>query len=537
MDGVKSLTPKARICLARQLKLIGKSKPTRRVWIPKPGKDEKRPLGIPTMHDRALQGVVKAALEPEWEALFEALSYGFRPGRSCHDAIRHIKDSIQSKAKYVLDADIAKCFDRINHNALLRKLNHKGKVRKQVKAWLKSGVIDHNVFAATKEGTPQGGVCSPLLANIALHGIAEHLNNFILSVSLRYPNGKSMKKKDKISSLTFIRYADDFVILHSEKSVVLKCREIISHWLNDIGLELKSEKTRLAHTLLSSESEDGIAGFNFLGFNIIQRFAGKYVSARNTKGHTLGFNTYISPTKESIKTHLEKIGNILRKKRNAPQGEIISLLNPIIRGWTNYYTHSDAKTIGALKRLDHLTYLKLRRWGKRKCQSTKTASNKYWHRIGNKKWVFAKKEKGYKPYRLLEHDEFECSSNKYVKVKTDASPYNGNLVYWSTRMGRYPDISNRKSRLFCLQKGICNWCNLKFREDDIIEEDHILAKSLGGKDEWKNLQLLHGHCHDEKTILDFSLLREKRISKYFDEVNKQLNKISWKWIDDLLVTN
>ena len=191
------------------------------------------------MYNRALQGVVKVALEPEWEALFEASSYGFRPGRSCHDAIRHIKDSIQSKAKYVLDADIAKCFDRINRNALLRKLNHKGKVEKQVKAWLKSGVIDHNVFVATKEGTPQGGVCSPLLANIALHGITEHLNNFILSVSLRYPNGKSMKKKDKISSLTFIRYADDFVTLHSEKSVVLKYREIISHWLNDIGLELK----------------------------------------------------------------------------------------------------------------------------------------------------------------------------------------------------------------------------------------------------------------------------------------------------------
>jgi len=117
VDGVKSLSPKARIRLSEKLKLTGKSKPTRRVWIPKPGKDEKRPLGIPTMYDRALQGVVKAALEPEWEAVFEASSYGFRPGRSCHDAIRHIKDSIQSKAKYVLDADIAKCFDRINHNA------------------------------------------------------------------------------------------------------------------------------------------------------------------------------------------------------------------------------------------------------------------------------------------------------------------------------------------------------------------------------------------------------------------------------------
>ena len=118
------------------------------------------------MHDRALQGVVKAALEPEWEAKFEASSYGFRPGRSCHDAIQHIKVAIQSKAKYVLDADIAKCFDKINHLALLQKLGYTGKSRQQIKAWLKSGVIDQGVFTAISEGTPQGGVRSPLLANI-----------------------------------------------------------------------------------------------------------------------------------------------------------------------------------------------------------------------------------------------------------------------------------------------------------------------------------------------------------------------------------
>lgn len=123
VDGVKSLSPAARLELVKQLKVTGKSKPTRRVWIPKPGRDEKRPLGIPTMHDRALQAVVKAALEPEWEALFEPNSYGFRPGRSAHDAIWQIKNTIQKKAKFVLDADIAKCFERINHVALLQKLN------------------------------------------------------------------------------------------------------------------------------------------------------------------------------------------------------------------------------------------------------------------------------------------------------------------------------------------------------------------------------------------------------------------------------
>jgi RNA-directed DNA polymerase len=175
VDGLKSLSPAERLELARELKLTGKSKPTRRVWIPKPGSNEKRPLGIPVMYDRALQAVVKSALEPEWEAIFEPNSYGFRPGRSCHDAIMQIKVCIQHKAKFVLDADIAKCFDRINHYELLQKLNTRGKVRRQVKSWLKSGVIDDGVFTATSEGTPQGGVISPLLANIALHGLEQRI--------------------------------------------------------------------------------------------------------------------------------------------------------------------------------------------------------------------------------------------------------------------------------------------------------------------------------------------------------------------------
>ena len=132
VDEVKSLTPIARIKLAKQLRIKGKSKATRRVWIPKPGKDEKRPLGIPTMHDRALQGVIKNAIEPEWEAVFEPNSYGFRPGRACQDAIQQIRVSIDRKPKYVLNADISKCFDKIDHTALLNKLGYKGKVRKRI---------------------------------------------------------------------------------------------------------------------------------------------------------------------------------------------------------------------------------------------------------------------------------------------------------------------------------------------------------------------------------------------------------------------
>jgi len=162
VDGVKALTPSQRLALVDTLKIGDGAKPVRRVWIPKPGTNEKRPLGIPTIHNRALQTLVKLALEPEWEAKFEPYSYGFRPGRSCHDAIEMIFTSIGHKAKYALDADIAKCFDRINHQALLDKLHTTPELRRQIKAWLKSGVIDNGALFPTEQGTMQGGTITPL---------------------------------------------------------------------------------------------------------------------------------------------------------------------------------------------------------------------------------------------------------------------------------------------------------------------------------------------------------------------------------------
>jgi RNA-directed DNA polymerase len=205
VDGVKNLSPTHRLALAEKLKrdpLDPKAQPTRRVWIPKPGKNEHRALGIPVMEDRARQALVKMALEPEWEAKFEPNSYGFRPGRSCQDAVAAVFDSIKQKAKYVLDADIAKCFDRINHNALVQKLNTFPKLRRVVKAWLQAGVMDNGTLFPTATGTPQGGVASPLLANIALHGLettlVEHLSR------------RTGKTRSKVAP-TVIRYADDFV--------------------------------------------------------------------------------------------------------------------------------------------------------------------------------------------------------------------------------------------------------------------------------------------------------------------------------------
>ncbi|MCA1995430.1 MAG: reverse transcriptase N-terminal domain-containing protein, partial [Coleofasciculus sp. S288] len=244
VDGVKSLTPKQRQELVTKLRINRKAKPTRRVWIPKPGTMEKRPLGIPTMNDRALQALVKLALEPEWEARFEPNSYGFRPGRSIHDAIGAIFSAISKKANFVLDADIAKCFDRINHEALLEKLNTFPTIRRQVRAWLKSGVMDGNKLFPTEEGTPQGGVISPLLANIALHGMEELIRKVFPRKSYRV-DGKKVSKRPPI----LIRYADDFVVVHEDIEIVQKCQQVIQTWLSNMGLELKPSKTRLCHTL------------------------------------------------------------------------------------------------------------------------------------------------------------------------------------------------------------------------------------------------------------------------------------------------
>jgi len=317
VDGVVALKPSERQPLVRQLKINDgkKVKPTRRVWIPKPGRDEKRPLGIPTIYDRALQGLVKMALEPEWEAVFEANSCGFRPGRGCHDAIAAIFSSITLKAKWVLDADIAKCFDRIDHTALLEKLNNSSPIRRKVREWLKAGVMDRNAYQPTYAGTPQGGVISPLLANIALHGMETEIRKIVPA--------KTAKQRE----LGVVRYADDFVIMHKDRKVVEQAKEVIGKWLAGIGRELKPEKTRMTHTMEGNEP-----GFDFLGFNIRQYRVGKHRGGKTGKE----FKILIKPSNKTIKTHKEKLKAVVDNHKAAPQAALISKLNPIIRGWCNY---------------------------------------------------------------------------------------------------------------------------------------------------------------------------------------------------------
>ncbi|MHC0067690.1 group II intron reverse transcriptase/maturase [Nostoc sp. UIC 10890] len=488
VDGVKSLTPKQRLELTGNLNLGTKVSPTRRVWIPKPGTLEMRPLGIPTIKDRALQALVKLALEPEWEARFEPNSYGFRPGRSCHDAVEAIFKAISQKPKFVLDADIAKCFDRIDQEILLTKLNTSPTTRRQVRAWLKAGVMDSKQLFPTSEGTPQGGVISPLLANIALHGMEERIKQFAETLDRKKINGQQQSKQSKRSSLNLIRYADDFVILHENLTVVQRCKEIISEWLKGMGLELKPSKTRLAHTLNQYEQEK--PGFDFLGFTIQQFPQGKYHSKH-------GFKTIITPSKQKQKVHYDQIASVIEAHKSAPQAALINNLNPVIRGWANYYATVVSKE--TYSDIDHLMYQKLSTWAKRRHPEKNGGwvSKRYWHSIGGNNWVFATKKEGLTPLRLLNHSDTPIV--RHVKVKGESSPYDGNLVYWSSRMGKNPEMPKRVATLLKKQKGKCTHCDLFFRENDVLEVDHKIPKSQGGKDSYDNYQLLHRHCHDIKT--------------------------------------
>ena len=373
VDKVKSLTPIKRLAMAENLKPNDKAQPIRRVWIPKPGKKEKRPLGIPVMRDRAAQALVKAALEPQWEWKFEPNSYGFRPGRGAHDAIEAIFLQIRYKSKYVLDADISKCFDKINHKKLLAKIDTFPKIRRQIKAWLKSDVCDFvkHERTPTVAGTPQGGVCSPLLANIALHGMEERIKEYAATWK--------GTKKDNLKSLALIRYADDFVIIHERLEVVERSKQIISDWLSEYDLEIKPEKTQIVHTLKNHNGKK--PGFNFVGFNIRQYPVGKYKSGENTQGKKLGFKTIIKPSEEGVKRHYAKVAEVITKHNSAPQIALVSKLNPIIRGWSNYYRTCCSKE--TYSKLGHLITLRLLRWAKRRHpkKSKKWIVNKYWKTV------------------------------------------------------------------------------------------------------------------------------------------------------------
>jgi RNA-directed DNA polymerase len=266
--------------------------------------------------------------------------------------------------------------------------------------------------------------------------------------------------------------------------------------LVEIGLELKPSKTRISHTLYEYE---GNVGFDFLGFTVRQFEVGKKHSGKNRSG-LLGFKTIIKPSEAKIKDHIKKLGDLIDTHRSSSQEVLIGQLNPIIRGWSKYYRTVCSKE--TYSRCDHLLYSQLKRWAQRRHpnKSKSWVARKYWHSKDQKNWVF-----GNRKITLGRHDSTEIV--RHTKVKGEVSPFDGDWIYWTSRMGKHPEVSTKMATLLKKQKGKCNHCGLSFKDGDLLEIDHITPKSKGGKNKYENLQILHRHCHDVKTASDGSLNR------------------------------
>ena len=476
VDGIASLKAPERITLAKNLTLDKTAAPVRRVLIPKPGKSEYRKLGIPTMRDRAKQALAKLALEPQWEALFAPNSYGFRPGRSPQDALEQVHRCICQKPKWVLDADIAACFDQISHGPLVARLaqSHPS-IARQCKAWLKAGVLDNGQIQLTKRGTPQGGVISPLLANIALHGLESLV-------------------KTTIKGAHLVRFADDFVVFHHDREAILRAQTLICQWLSSKGLELRADKTRIVHTL--NGGAEYPTGFDFLGCHVQQYRTRR----RRINKSQRPYKTLIQPSKLSLKRLVTELGEIIKRHHGCTQEALIAALNPVIVGWANYHRSKAASRVFAY--LDSVLYWQLRRWARRRHpnQGRKWVKARYWHTVGRRHWVFGVKQAGKVILKLVKFSDM--SIRRHIKVRGHKSWYDGDWPYWAARRGKHPMVNIREATLLKRQRSRCPICRGLFDLHDSIERDHVRPIANGGLDVYKNLQIVHPTCHHRKTRWD-----------------------------------